>query len=103
MKAALELGRWVSGRLPSTTPKQRAHPDFPLRAFVRGGPVVEASPAGWAKGRSDYYAYYHRRPGCRAVNVSKAKLEGLLADETRAAAADAGTGLQLLAGNRDRK
>jgi hypothetical protein len=25
----------LSGRLPSTTPKQRAHPDFPLRAFVR--------------------------------------------------------------------
>jgi site-specific DNA recombinase len=25
----------LSGRLPSTTPQQRAHPDFPLRAFVR--------------------------------------------------------------------
>jgi site-specific DNA recombinase len=25
----------LSGRRPSTTPKQRAHPDFPLRAFVR--------------------------------------------------------------------
>jgi site-specific DNA recombinase len=25
----------LSGHLPSTTPKQRAHPDFPLRAFVR--------------------------------------------------------------------
>ncbi|MGH9418971.1 MAG: hypothetical protein ACRD3J_03275, partial [Thermoanaerobaculia bacterium] len=28
-----------------------------------------------------YYAYYHCRPGCRAVNVTKAKLEGLFADE----------------------
>ena len=35
----------------------------------------------WSKGRSEYYAYYHCRPGCRAVNVSKAKLEGLFADE----------------------
>jgi hypothetical protein len=25
----------LSGRLPSTAPRQRAHPDFPLRAFVR--------------------------------------------------------------------
>jgi hypothetical protein len=35
----------------------------------------------WSKGRSDYYAYYHCRPGCRAVNVTKTKLEGLFADE----------------------
>jgi hypothetical protein len=28
----------------------------------------------WSKGRSEYYAYYHCRPGCRAVNVTKAKL-----------------------------
>jgi hypothetical protein len=26
----------LSGRPPSTTPKQRTHPDFPLRGFVRG-------------------------------------------------------------------
>jgi len=25
----------LSGRVPSTKPQQRAHPDFPLRAFVR--------------------------------------------------------------------
>jgi hypothetical protein len=25
----------LSGRVPSTSPQQRAHPDFPLRAFVR--------------------------------------------------------------------
>jgi hypothetical protein len=35
----------------------------------------------WSKGRSEYYAYYHCRPGCRAVNVTKATLEGLFADE----------------------
>ena len=35
----------------------------------------------WSKGRSDYYAYYHCRPGCRGVNVTKGKLEGLFVDE----------------------
>jgi hypothetical protein len=29
----------------------------------------------------EHYAYYHCRPGCRAVNVTKAKLEDLFADE----------------------
>ena len=28
-----------------------------------------------------YYAYDHCRPGCRAVNVTKATLEGLFADD----------------------
>jgi len=27
----------LAGRVPSTTPQQRPHPDFPLRAFVRCG------------------------------------------------------------------
>ena len=36
----------------------------------------------WSKGRSDYYTpTTTARPGCRAVNVTKAKLEGLFADE----------------------
>ena len=71
----------LSGRLPSTTPKQRAHPDFPLRAFVRCESCGRGLTGSWSKGRSEHYAYYHCRPGCRAVNVTKAKLEGLFADE----------------------
>jgi hypothetical protein len=71
----------LSGRLPSTMPQQRAHPDFPLRAFVRCESCGRGLTASWSKGRSEYYAYYHCRPGCRAVNVTKAKLEGLFADE----------------------
>jgi hypothetical protein len=71
----------LSGRVPSTTPQQRAHPDFPLRAFVRCESCGRGLTGSWSKGRSDYYAYYHCRPGCRAVNVTKAKLEGLFADE----------------------
>ena len=71
----------LSGRVPTTTPQQRAHPDFPLRAFVRCESCGRGLTGSWSKGRSEYYAYYHCRPGCRAVNVTKAKLEGLFADE----------------------
>ncbi len=71
----------LSGRLPSTTPQQRAHPDFPLRAFVRCESCGRRLTGSWSKGRSEYYAYYHCRPGCRAVNVTKAMLEGLFADQ----------------------
>ena len=71
----------LSGRVPSTAPRQRAHPDFPLRGFVRCESCGRGLTGSWSKGRSEYYAYYHCRPGCRAVNVTKAKLEGLFADE----------------------
>ncbi|MGE0706297.1 MAG: recombinase family protein, partial [Vicinamibacterales bacterium] len=71
----------LSGRAPSTAPRQRAHPDFPLRAFVRCGSCGRGLTGSWSKGRNEYYAYYHCRPGCRAVNVTKEKLEGLFADE----------------------
>ena len=62
-------------------PRQRAHPDFPLRAFVRCESCGRGLTGSWSKGRNEYYAYYHCRPGCRAVNVTKARLEGLFADE----------------------
>jgi hypothetical protein len=71
----------LSGRVPSTAPQERAHPDFPLRAFVRCESCGRGLTGSWSKGRSEYYAYYHCRPGCRAVNVTKATLEGLFADE----------------------
>jgi len=71
----------LSGRMTSTAPRQRAHPDFPLRGFVRCHSCGRGLTGSWSKGRSEYYAYYHCRPGCRAVNVSKAQLEGLFADE----------------------
>ena len=71
----------LSGRLPNTAPRKRAHSDFPLRGFVRCESCGRGLTGSWSKGRNEYYAYYHCRPGCRAVNVSKAKLEGLFADE----------------------
>ena len=57
----------LSGRMPSTAPRQRTHPDFPLRAFVRCESCGRGLAGSWSKGRSEYYAYYHCRPGCRAV------------------------------------
>jgi site-specific DNA recombinase len=71
----------LSGRSPTPAPKLRSHPDFPLRNFVRCEACGRGLTGSWSKGRSDYYAYYHCRPGCRGVNVTKAKLETLFTDE----------------------
>src|SRR5262249_38652278 len=61
------------------------HGDFTYRPGVHTSPalpLLHGSLTGsWSKGRSEYYAYYHCRPACRAVNVSKARLEGLFAEE----------------------
>lgn len=35
----------------------------------------------WSTGRNARYAYYHCWRECRAVNITKAKLEGLFVDE----------------------
>jgi site-specific DNA recombinase len=71
----------LSGKLPSIAPLMRNRPDFPLRGFVRCAVCDRGLTGSWSKGRSNYYAYYHCRPGCRGVNVTKAKLEGLFVDE----------------------
>jgi site-specific DNA recombinase len=73
----------LSGKAPKTPPLVRAHPDFPLRNFVRCHACGRGLSGSWSKGRNEYYAYYHCRPGCRGVNVTKAKLEGLFADELK--------------------
>jgi len=64
-----------------TAPRQRNHPDFPLRGFVRCDSCGRALTGSWSKGRNGRYAYYHCRRRCRAVNVSKAVLEGAFVDE----------------------
>jgi hypothetical protein len=71
----------LSGRAPTPAPKLRSHPDFPLRNFVRCEACGRGLTGSWSKGRSDCYACYHCRPGCRGVNVTKAKLETLFTDE----------------------
>jgi site-specific DNA recombinase len=69
------------GRVQVTAPRERNHPDFPLRAFVRCETCGRPLTGSWSKGRNGHYAYYHCQRQCRAVNVSKAKLEGLFVDE----------------------
>ncbi len=61
----------------SVPPRERNHPDFPLRGFVRCETCARPLTGSWSKGRNNHYAYYHCQRQCRAVNVSKAKLEGL--------------------------
>jgi site-specific DNA recombinase len=69
------------GRAQVSAPRERNHPDFPLRGFVRCEACGRPLTGSWSKGRNDHYAYYHCQRQCRAVNVSKKKLEGLFADE----------------------
>jgi site-specific DNA recombinase len=71
----------LDGRYEVTAPRDRNDPDFPLRGYVRCETCGKPLTASWSKGRSDYYAYYHCRGRCRAVNISKTKLEELFVDE----------------------
>ena len=71
----------LDGRVTVTAPRQRNHPDFPLRGFVRCEVCGRPLTGSWSKGRNCRYAYYHCRRRCRAVNVSKAVLEGAFVDE----------------------
>jgi hypothetical protein len=82
----------VSDLLPGAGSAVRARPRLPRRSFAviltsrfagscAARPAGVASPGTGSKGRSDYDACYHCRPGCRGVNVTKAKLEALFTDE----------------------
>jgi len=71
----------LDGRYEATAPRQCNDPDFPLRGYARCETCGKPLTASWSKGRSDYYAYYHCRGRCRAVNISKTKLEELFVDE----------------------
>ena len=66
-----------------TGPHQRTRPDFPLKGLVRCEACGRPLTASWSKGRNGHYAYYHCWRQCRAVNVAKAKLEGLFVDELK--------------------
>jgi site-specific DNA recombinase len=71
----------LDGRYELSAPRERNDPDFPLRGYVRCTTRGKTLTASWSKGRSDYYAYYHCRNGCGAVNVAKTKLEDLFVQE----------------------
>jgi len=69
------------GRTRVSAPRERNHPDFPLRGFVRCETCGRPLTGSWSTGRNGQYAYYHCQRECRAVNVRKMKLEGLFVDE----------------------
>jgi hypothetical protein len=71
----------LDGRIVVAGPRRRNNPDFPLRGFVRCDVCGRPLTGSWSKGRNGHYAYYHCQKQCRAVNVSKATLEGAFVDE----------------------
>jgi site-specific DNA recombinase len=71
----------LNGRIRIVAPRERNRPDFPLRGLVRCHACGRGLTASWSKGRNDRFAYYHCRPQCRAINISKTKLEGLFVEE----------------------
>jgi len=73
----------LQGRVQVTGPRQRSRPDFPLKGVVRCAECGRELTASWSKGRNGRYAYYHCWRQCRAVNITKAKLEGLFVDELK--------------------
>ncbi len=71
----------LDGRVVVAGPRPRHHPDCPLRGFVRCETCGRPLTGSWSKGRNGHYAYYHCQRQCRAVNISKATLEGAFVDE----------------------
>jgi site-specific DNA recombinase len=71
----------LNGRIRIVAPRERNRPDFPLRGLVRCHACGRGLTASWSKGRNDRFAYYHCRPQCRAVNISKTMLEELFVEE----------------------
>ncbi|MGE0123636.1 MAG: recombinase family protein [Vicinamibacterales bacterium] len=71
----------LAGRVHTVGPYLHRRPEFPLRGFIKCAACGRPITASWSKGRNERYAYYHCVPPCRAVNISKAKLEGLFVDE----------------------
>lgn len=80
----------LDGRVVVSGPRPRNHPDFPLRGFMRCDVCGRPLTGSWSKGRNGHYAYYHCQRQCRAVNVSKAALEGAFVDELALLQPDAG-------------
>ena len=68
----------LAGRRPTITPRRRAHPDFPLRHFVRCGRCDKPLTGSKSTSRTgEKYAYYHcQNKKCPSqVRVSKHDLE----------------------------
>ena len=79
----------LSGRVPSTTPQQRAHPDFPLRAFVRCESCGRGLTGSWSKGRSEDLRVLPLPPWLPRGRTSRRPARRTVRRRTRSVAADA--------------
>jgi site-specific DNA recombinase len=74
----------LQGRVQVTAPRQRNHPDFPLRGIVRCETCRRPVTGSWSKGKKGgYYAYYHCPQRCARINISKPELESLFVEELK--------------------
>ena len=66
----------LDGKKPTITSRERNHPDFPLRNFIRCPKCEQKLTGGWSTGKMGVrYAYYHcRTKGC-SLNIRKQDLE----------------------------
>ena len=66
----------LDGKKPTITSRERNHPDFPLRNFIRCPRCEQKLTGGWSTGKMGVrYAYYHcRTKGC-SLNIRKQDLE----------------------------
>ncbi len=71
----------LNGKRPNIAPRQRNHPDFPLRNFVRCKKCDQKLTGSWSTGRKKVrYAYYHcPTKGC-SLTVPKKILENTFVD-----------------------
>jgi site-specific DNA recombinase len=66
----------LDGKRPMAKPRERNHPDFPLRHFVRCAKCNRPLTGSWSKGRNGRYAYYCcQNRSCKAVHVRREDLE----------------------------
>lgn len=58
-------------------PRERNHPDFPLRGFLTCGHCEKPLTGSWSQGKTRRYAYYHCPPKaqCRQTNIPRQELE----------------------------
>jgi hypothetical protein len=64
-----------------TTPSRKSSHAPPRPDSAAGRTCGRPLTGSWSKGRNGHDAYYRCQRQCRAVNVSKAELEGAFADE----------------------
>ena len=78
----------LDGRIVVAGPRQRNHPDFPLRGFVRCETCGRPLTGSWSKGRNGHYAYYHCQKPCRSRECQQGRARRRVCGRTRAPAAD---------------